>query len=290
MKKHNILLIALMLGSSAGLFAGQAELRLPRTDFRKGTTHKTEKRAEVVKVIPHIAASNDWKSMVILRNDLEHVITLHLDFYAYDGDPASAVFYDSDDTEYTSSQITVDLAPFEVYTLEFDRMVDSGLVNLAAFIFSDELEQDYSVEVIFSNFQGQNKVASVGGGIPLPGDNFFMNVDERDDPYTENRKLRGLAIENIEVQPCTCLVTLWDHLGVQRQTATVTISPQAKWIGTIGSLVNVNSLPKRLGLIDFDCNRLVSAVGLSFEQGTPIVGGTPIDYYVFAKNKRAARP
>jgi hypothetical protein len=289
MKKHNTFLFALLLSSGAGLFAGQAELRLPRTDFRKGTTYKTEKRAEVVKVVPHLAASTGWKSMVILRNDLDRVITLSIDFYANDGDPASAVFYDSDETQYTSSQITVDLAPFEIYTLEFDRMVESGLVNLSAFIFSDELDQDYSVEVVFDNFQGQDKVASVGGGIPLPGESFFMNLDERNDAYTNNRKLRGLAIENIEVQPCICSVRLWDHLGVERQRLNITIGPLAKWVGTVGSLVNVGSLPKGLGLIDFDCSRLVSAVGLSFEQGTPIVGGTPIDYYVFEKNKRVPR-
>ncbi len=289
MKTLYAMVLAILL-TTVGAFAGQAEPQSPRTTFRKGTTfNKNDKRVDVLKVVPHLAASNDWKSVMILRNDLDDVIQLHIDFYAFDGEAASAVFYDSDDSQYTSNQITVDLAPFEVYTLEFDRMVDTGLVNLAAFIFTDELDQDYSVEVVFSNFQGQDKVAAVGGGISIPGDNFFMNLDERNDPYTNNRKLRGLAIQNIEVQPCTCSVKLWDHLGVQRATTTVTIAPLAKWIGTVGSLVSTSALPKGLGLIDFDCSRQVSAIGLAFEQDTPIVGGTPIDYYVYDGKQRVIR-
>lgn len=285
-KTHTLILIALL---SSLAFAGQAELLQPRTDSREGYVAKTAKRADVVRVVPHLAASNDWKSLLILRNDLNRAISMSIDLYGPDGAPASAVFYDSDDVMYETDRFDLTLNPFEIYTLEFDHMTDPGLFNMQAYIFTDELDQEYSVENVFSNFQGADKVAAVGGGLQAPGDNFFMNVDERVDAYTLNDKLRGLAVTNIETEPCTCSVVLWDHAGNEASTATVLLDPLAKWVGTVASLVNTNNLSKRLGLLDFDCDRLVAVTGLSFENGTPIVGSTPIDYYTFENGKRKTR-
>jgi len=282
-------LLYLIVLSGALALAGQAELQQPRGAHRDGSETKTAKRLDVVKVVPHLAAASDWKSVLILRNDLDRSISLGLDLYGPDGLPASAVFYDSDDNQYESDRFDFTMAAFEVYTIEFDHMSDPGLVNLQAFLFSDENDQQYSVEAIFNNFQGPDKVATVGGGLQVPGDNFFMNIDERQDPYTLNPKLRGLAVTNAETQTCTCSVVLWSNLGGQTDVASVTIPPLAKWVGPASALVDTDALPNGLGVLDFDCDRQVGVTGLSFETGTPIVGSTPIDYYVFQNGKKQIR-
>ena len=289
MRKIQTLLLTALLGTLA-TFAGQTELMQPRTNSRSGLSTKTSaKRLDVLKVVPHLAASDEWKSLLIFRNDLDRTINLGMDIYGPDGLPASAVFYDSEGTMYETDRLDFFLNPFEIFTMEFDRMSDPGLVNMQVFLFTDELDQEYSVENIFTKFNGADKVATVGGGLQTPGDNFFMNVDSRQDAYTLNTKVRGLAATNIETESCECSVVLWDHLGNQADTATVILNPLEKWVGTLGSLVNTNNLSNGLGLLDFDCNRLVAVTGLAFENNTPIVGSTPIDYYSFENGKKKKR-
>lgn len=283
----NLLKFALLAFMTVAAMAGREPLS-PRAESRNDVPVKLNKKATVFKSIAHLAASDDWKSMIILRNDLNREIALSLDIFGADGLPAAAVFYDSDNVEYATDRFDFVLAPFEVYTLEFDRMVDAGLVNLQAFIFSDETDQEYSVEVNFSNFQGLDKVATVGTGLQVPGNNFFMNVDVRNDAYTNNPKIRGLAVTNTAETTCTCTAVMWDHAGNEVASTDVIIGASAKWVGALEGLFNF-SLSKGLGLLDFACSQQVAVTGLAFESGTPIVGSTPIDYYTFAKDGKKQR-
>lgn len=285
----NLLKFALLAMMTVAAFAGREPLS-PRTESRNNVPATTfNKKATVFKSIAHLAASDGWKSMIIIRNDLDAEIDLAMDLYGPDGLPAAAVFYDSDEVEYNTDRFNFKLGPFEVYTLEFDRMADPGLVNMQAFIFSEDTQQEYSLEVLFSNFQGADKVATVGGGVQVPGDNFFMNVDVRNDAYTSNPKIRGLAVTNTDTEACNCNVILWDHAGTEITTANVAIAGSAKWVGAIEGLFDSYTLSKGLGLLDFDCDKQVAVTGLAFESGTPIVGSTPIDYYTFAKNGKKQR-
>ena len=117
-----------------------------------------------------------------------------------------------------------------------------------------------------------------------------MNIDRRNDPYTGNAKLRGMAVTNIETGDCVCSVKMWDNTGAEVADATLFLGPLEKWVGRVTDVFNgSDNLASGIGLVDFDCDRQVAVTGLAFEDNTPIVGSTPVDYYVFENNKKARR-
>lgn len=275
MKK--LTLIALLISS---LFAS-AQIDTDRTPLaREGRVMKKE--TLLFKVIPHAAVSDDWKTFLTFRNDQDQTLVLFLDFYGPDGLPISADFYDSEQNYFNASGVDLTLPPFGMNTIEFDAL--PGAANLSVFVFSDDMNASFGVETLLHNFQGpSDKVATVGSVDQLPGPNFLMNIDRRIDPYTAQQKIRGIALTNVLLGNNTCSVALFDDFGNSVAESQLTLPGSAKYVGTLGGLfpgVNLDQvLPFGLGVIQVNCDGDVSALGLAFELGTPIVGSIPIDYY-----------
>jgi hypothetical protein len=200
--------------------------------------------------------------------------------------PVEAIFSDSDGVLYQGSTFDLEMAGLEIYALQFEQLGDN-LRNMQVFIFSAESE--YATEAVFDNFQGAgNKVASVSSGVGAYDFNFFMNIDRRQDLFTGNFKLRGLAVTNSSVGDCDCQVTLWDRLGAEVGLTSVLIPPTGKFVGPVSALFpNIDQLiPDGLGLLDFACSQQVGVTGLSFENGTPITGSVPIDFYIVVDKQK----
>jgi len=265
-------------------------------DIVKPAPRETRKAADffLYNVVPHAAVSDDWKTFLLFRNDRDQDITLVIDFYDPDGNLVEAIFFDADGVEYQGTGVDLPVPSFGINTLEFDLITDADIRSLQVFIFAEGDDQVFSVETLLHNFQGPDKVATVGAIDQNPGPNFFMNVDRRIDPYTGNQKIRGLAVTNLATDTCFCDAYLWDDFGNPAGAdlpVRVAIPPSGKVVTTLeGIYGNMdNRVPFGLGVIAFECDRDVSVLGLAFEPGTPIVGSIPIEYYVLQKNKRLAR-
>ena len=258
-------------------------------------------KVDILTVVPHLAvAENEWSSALLIRNDQNTAINLFLDFVAADGLPATVEFLDSDNNVIETDTFDLQMAPFEIYTLEFLRFklpdTENDLRSIQVFIFADESESNFSLEALLHNFQGEaDKVATVGVDIQVPGLNFFMNIDRREDLDTQNAKLRGLAITNTDAIGCDCNLIIFDQFSntVVETNLANSIDPQGKVLGTTDSFfegIDLDTLlPGGLGVLDVSCTSPVSVVGLAFEPGTPIVGSVPIDYYEIVEGKRVSR-
>ncbi len=257
---------------------------------------ETRKRADffLYKIVPHGAVSGDWKTFLLFRNDRENEVTLAIDFYDPAGNLVEATFFDADENQYTATGIDLGLPSFGMNTIEFDTISNSDLRSLQVFVFAEGETQEFSVETLIHNFQGSEKVATVGVIDQPPDFNFFMNVDRRFDPYTLNQKIRGLAVTNTAIDSCFCNIFIWDDFGNPAGTdlpLLVEIPPSGKLLGSLDGILGQMDvrLPFGLGVIAFECDRQVSALGLAFEPGTPIVGSIPIDYFIIENGKRVIR-
>jgi len=246
------------------------------------------------KVVPHIPVSDDWKTFLLFRNDRNEAITIALDFYDSNGNLAEATFFDADGNEYIGSGHDLPVPAFGMNTVEFDTLSDPDLRSIQSFVFAEGEDRAFSVETLLHNFQGPDKVATVGIVDQSPDFNFFLNVDRRADPYTGLQKLRGLAVTNLATDTCFCNAFLWDDFGNPAGAdlpLLIEIPPSGKVVDTLANIYGAMDvrLPFGLGVIALECDRQVSAMGLAFELGTPIVGGIPVDYFVLENNKRIVR-
>jgi len=300
------LALASVLG---GAFAAQGDYAVRRSQERVPVAQaKASKKVDVLKSIPHLAVNEEWVSTVTIRSDALSEISLTLEFYDINGNAVPATFFDSFDDQYVDEIgfVIPDLQPGEIYSLDFDSLL--GARNMQILVFSDETETNYGLEAVYNRFgaNGQ-KTAFVGVPVLNPGQFFVVNMDQRLDPYTGFQRYRGLAVFNTSEFNCNCQATLFDDLGYpldqfgQRAgqpgdlvpILEVDIPGSAKWLGTTYDLVeNIDSLlPLGLGYFFFDCTENVSALGLSFEVGTPVTTSVPIDYFFFNnKAKAEGRP
>jgi hypothetical protein len=251
-------------------------------------------KADVVRVVPHMAVNEAWVSELWIRSDSEFVIDMILEFYDQDGFPVTATFFDSFGDQYEGAGFAIpDLQPFEIYAIDFDSL-SGGARNLQVHVLSDETQQAYGLEGAYYRFQGGQKVSSVGVPVEAPGDTFIINLDQRFDPITGNRRFRGLAISNADGLDCQCTGTLFnrfgndlDALGNPYPQVTVSMPGLGKWVGDIYQLYpNIdNFLEDGLGYLYFECDNPAAVLALSFEFNTPIVTSVSVDYFVFTKNK-----
>lgn len=290
-----LLLMSLLTLFALPAFSGSFPARNGgRVDFDRAKVSK----AEVMRIVPHLAVNEDWVSELTIRSDSLAVISMILEFRDASGNPTTATFYDSFGNQYTDSGFAIpDLQPYEIYSLDFDQLFD-GNRNLQVFVFSDESQASYALEASYHRFQDGQKVASVGVPTVAPGNTFIMNVDQRFDPITGNRRFRGLAITNVHDYTVTCLITLFnkngyaeDEFGLPYDIVRIEIPPYGKWVGTVYNLYpNIdNHLNDDLGYLYVEANGLVSTMGLGFEANTPIATSFPIDYFTEAKAKAFLR-
>ena len=255
------------------------------------------------RVVPHLPANDQWKSTLTFRNDSNLPTEFIIEFFAADGSPVSLVFFDSlqPNTAQTGSAFIIRLAEFEIYSLDFDSIGTGGLnvASFHAFISTVTSSTTLSMEAIYNLFDGPDMVASVGVPVTAPGQRFFMNVDQRINPYTQRQRFRGSAITNTFDSNCDCLATLYSDLGFIAAETQFQIPPRGKWLGTtydlfdtIDFLLDPNpSTPNDgtgIGYIEFQCSLPVGVLGLAFENSTPIVASVPIDFFEFSKRKEKA--
>ena len=297
MKKYFMLLTTILLASAAGwaqvekTFAvrGQKEhTRVPRETARK--------KADVLRVVPHMAVNNEWTSELTIRSDSSSETFVVLEFYDGDGNPVEATFLDSFGQEYVAEGFQIpDLLPYEIYSMNFGAL--EGARNMQIFVFTDETETNYSLEATYHRFGGGDKIASVGVPVVPPGEIFILNLDQRFDPDTGNRKFRGLAVSNNDGIDCNCEATLFNQSGSDLDDSgdpypllSMDIPASGKWVGDVYALYpDIDALLNDgLGYLLFQCDNPVSVLGLAFEWNTPVVASVPIDYFDLAKNKDGA--
>ena len=253
------------------------------------------KKADVLKVVPHLSANGQFKSVLTLRNDNTEPIEIFLEFYNEGGQRAAPVFLDSDNVVHNQeSTFLLELAGFEVFSMEFDSIA-GGFPNLHVYLTSTDVDSNYSLEALFHLFEGNTKEASVGVGVLQPRNDFIMNIDHRTDLVTGGGQFRGLAVTNVLDTACTCDVYLYDDGagGVNVDPGPyflepIQIGPSSKWRGTSFDLVDdiESFLPKNFGYVEFNCSNPVAVTGFAFQAGTPVFGSVPIDYLGASKAKR----
>ncbi|PIE03769.1 MAG: hypothetical protein CSA81_00530 [Acidobacteria bacterium] len=239
----------------------------------------------VVEVVPHLSANDIWKSILYIRSDSGFSANFYLEFYDPDGNLLDVKFYDSDGLDYYDNHFQRTITGYEIISLEFDSLERGN--SFQVFIFTED-NVFYSAEALFNRYNGTQKEASVGVKGAAPGYNFIMNVEERTDLYTEQFNFRAFAISNIEESYCDCEVELYDNgVGGVNLDGYVarnrfSIYERGKAVFYVSDLFDVaDLLPKGFGYIIIRCDRVATAMGLTFEENSPVAGSVPIDTVEF---------
>lgn len=269
----------------------------PRQRTAQATEAISGKRMNTFKTVPHLAINDQWKSTLNVRNDNSSPITLEFQFYTPDGDPATARFFTSDNRnqELSGQGFNLVLSGYEIFSFEFDSVDNASSIHV--YVFETNDNSNYSLETIYNNYSGGQKLSAVGVGYQPANNNFIMNIDHREDAYSEGFLFRGMALTNTSESNCECDVFFYDDgfNGSNQNVGpfdlgTLTLGPSEKWLwvstdGFAGQ--NLDDLMSvGLGHIFMECNQPVSVLGLSFEEGSSIVASVPIDFYTASKNKR----
>ena len=305
MRVFSSMILALIFAAGT-LRAAEVKIVTQRPDGQSGRTTLAKRTTEdrVYQLVPHLAASQTWKSQLLIRNDSGSVIDLDLDFFGQSGiDFLNRVEMDmitSDNEAITAGALNVILNPFEIFTLEFREIYDTVdqvfLINFQVFVSSSVADGQYSLEPQFYWFPNAptQKVAAVGVAVQQPGDKFFMNIDRRLDLDTNYQRIRGIAITNFETVQNDCSIAVFDQYGSVDPVIEVdiTLGDSEKLVDRVDNIIpNLdNLLPDGLGLFDCRCTGLVGALGLVFEPPIQTVGSVPIDFYEIEGNKRIVRP
>ena len=289
---RKITLISFMLLATIGFsIAGDYPVR--GEGGKKQAFSRDSKKADVVRVAPHLAVNEEWVSELTIRSDSDSPIFMVLEFYDADGFPVEAVFYDSNNEQYSGEGFIIEeLLPYEIYSLDFESL--AGTRNMQVHVLTNEFEQDYGLEAAYYRFFRDEKITSVGVPIQPPGDLFVVNADQRFDPYTGNKRYRGIALSNVDGLNCNCNVKLYnrfgdnlDNFGLAYPEVSVDIPAFGKWIGDVYALFpNIDThLQDSLGYLEFSCDNPVSVLALSFEANTPIATSVPVEYFDIQKTK-----
>ncbi len=269
-------------------------VRTPKGEPRKelARTLKKAKKADILRVVTHMPVNRDWTSELTVRSDSGTEIFMVLEFYDAAGLPVEATFLDSFGDEYTGEGFIIeDLQPFEIYSMNFGSLYDAR--SMQVFVYTNEFETDYGLEAMYHRFRGNFKLASVGVPVLPPGDIFILNLDQRFDPDTLNRKFRGIAVSNNDGLDCGCDITLFNQNGESFDQfgdyprAGIDIPAFGKWVGTIYDIYpDIDELlADGMGYLLFECDNPVSVLGLAFEFRSNVVASVPIDYFDQAKTK-----
>ena len=297
MKKLAYILIVLSLGTllTAGekLYPVRKSAGEPRPLQARG-----KKADEVARVVPHMAVNSEWTSELIIRSDSgQYVQNLRLEFYDSYGQLVIATFYDSFGDMYTTDIFGIpDLQPGEVYALDFDALA-GGVRNMQVHVVTDEFDVEYGLEGKYNRFLNGAKIAAVGVPVNAPDNIFKLNLDQRYDPITGNKRFRGIAVSNVDGLDCHCNVSLFnqygdsqDNFGTPYPTLSMSVPAFGKWVGDTYALYSDidQLLADGLGYLLFECDNPASVLGLAFEANTPLVTSVPVEYFVpvQAKNGR----
>jgi len=260
---------------------------------------KVQNKALYAEIVPHLSANDVWKSVLYIRNDSGFATEFIVEFFAPNGDLVKASFLDSDNNEIYDNYYDRILDGWEIITLEFDYLEFGA--SFQAFVYADE-SVSYSVEALFNRYDTNfNKQASVGVKGSFPGYFKILNVEERTDLFSETFNFRAFALTNTTDNFCDCTVELYDDglfgvnldgpLAIDDQN--VFMEPRGKSVWYISDLFDVSVLPKGFGYILIDCSQVVTAMGLTFDEGNPnLAGSVPIDTIEFVNKdgKRGTRP
>jgi len=278
--------LSLAAGERAKTGDGQTEWnQLPKRLVNRPADAPVPK-ANSLDVVPHLSANGDWKSAVLVRNNLDFSINLIFEFYDEYGDPAQVYFDDSDGQSWVGNGFDFFLAGREVFALDFD-IIEGGYPSFQIFAYSEANIGDYSIETVYSRYDRGTKTASVGVQNSPDSTAFSMNMDERFDPFTGYQKFRGLALTNGEHESCRCTAYLYDdgrggvNLDGPVDIVDIDLPARAKWVGLLIDLFPDidNLLPVGFGYMDVECDRYVSALGLAFEVNSPIAASVPVEPY-----------
>lgn len=255
------------------------------------------KRMNTFKTVPHLAVNDQWKSMLNVRNDNNSMINLEFQFYKPNGDPANVRFFTSDNRnqEFSGQGFTLLLSGYELFSFEFDSVEDASSLHIYVFEANDN--SNYSLETIYNNYSGNQKLSAVGVGNQPANNNFIINIDHREDAYSANDLFRGMAVTNTADASCECDVFFYND-GFDGSNENVgpiilgelILGPSEKWLwvstdGFAGQSLD-NLMSVGLGHLFMECSQPVSVLGLAFEQGSTIVSSVPVEYYTATKNKR----
>lgn len=243
------------------------------------------KKADVFQAVPHLSANSQWTSEILIRNNSPNATVITFDFFGEDGRPALVTFTDSDGNSFRNEGFVADLIGLELFTMSFDSVVNLNSFHIYA--FADENASNYTIEAFYHLFSGNNKLATVGVPIQEPGTNPVMNLDSRLDLDSNKQRFRGLAVTNFLNSDCECDIWVYDD-GVNGANAaqgpfnvgTLQIPPSGKWLGTTFDLIPdmENLLQRSFGFVELNCDNPVSVLGLTFENGSSVVGSVPITY------------
>lgn len=282
MKKIIALGMVLLMGM-AGAVAKDESAR--RYGFRQDTLKKLPKKVDVFQVIPHLSANDRFKSELVVRNNSTSPITITFDFYGEDGFAAEVIFSDSDGSNWQEQGFIATIQGLEVFSMFFDRVFDLNSFHIYA--FADETESNYTLEAFYHLLDGNDKLATVGVPAADPGTNPVMNLDNTIDIDSGLRRFRGVAVTNFLDTNCVCDVWVYDDGANGANAAegpfnigTIQIPPSGKWLGTTYDLIpDINFyLPRGFGFVELNCDNPVSMLGLTFEDGSPIIGSVPVTY------------
>ena len=297
-----------LLCCSLTLLAGDFQIVTEKTRMKltPRTLEGSEKSQLVeyyVEVVPHLSANDIWKSVLYIRNDSGFSAEFLLEFYDPQGNLVNLEFLDSDsgsnDPWMYGSSFSVTLSGYEIFSLEFN--LADGANSFQAFVFT-RVEDNvfFSTEALFNRYDGNYKEAAVGVKGTVPEYNILMNVEERTDLFTNTFNYRAFAVTNTEEGYCNCTVDLYDdgYNGanlegpILRNEVDVHMYGRGKAVWYISDLFDVSLLPKGFGYVWINCDRKVTAMGLTFDEGNPrVAGSVPMDAFVFnkAKDKPAVR-
>lgn len=253
--------------------------------YRSNTLKTQPQKADVYQVVPHLSANNVWKSEIVIRNNSLNGTVITFDFYGEDGLPAVVQFTDSDGNFWSNQGFVADILGLEVFSMSFESVDELNSFHIYA--FADENASDYTIEAFYHSFTGTTKLATVGVLTQEPGTNPVMNLDNRFDIDSGRRRFRGLAVTNFLDTQCECDIWVYDD-GSNGANAnegpfsagTLSIPPSGKWLGTTFQLIPdmETFLPRSFGFVELNCDNPVSMLGLTFEEGSAVVGSVPINY------------
>lgn len=252
-------------------------------------------KMDTVYTVPHLAVNDEWQSLLFFRNDSTSTVTLELQIFNADGNLTQVALLDDFNNEVIGHTFQINLIGFQNLSLWFSRTFSNDR-SVQAYVFSPN--PAVALEASYHNYNGNEKLTSVGVNSGEQGQNFLMNIDHRTDPVSQNQQFRAMAVTNVLDTACSCRVYLYDDGASGANLSegpydlgTIELGGSEKWLGTTYDLFNDidQLLPQNFGYLELNCSNPVSALGLGFEQGTSIVSSVPINYFETAKTKDKVR-